>query len=161
MKKTLLLSMVIMLLMSTLVFSQVTIYGSAGVGTMMSEGSKPSLAKFTSVNTPLYTDTVKGISNYLRATYYSVNDDDFNEYQGGALWDITQKTLGILSDAKWYGAIGFGGLDDPVEKLKLGFKIETGLNIKGDFGVALGADFIPLTGKKDRSLVYVRFEIVP
>ena len=157
--------LVMVAMMSPMTEAQVDIlgiksYGISGMGSSFSAGSKPVAINFYGLNTSLY--TADGWKFYVRTLYNEVNSEKENEYQGGSVWEMNQKSLGLFGGfLDWYAAFGLGAFDDPEESIRFAVKLETGVDVYKKFGLALGIDYMSIDEKSDRMLVYCSADYFP
>ncbi|MFQ5453704.1 MAG: hypothetical protein ACE5D6_05910 [Candidatus Zixiibacteriota bacterium] len=161
MRKILLILLIILLVMPfSVTFAQFKAFGVVGAGSMYTEQGA-TYSHFIGANIPIVSQP--GYKNYTRTTYFYVNQE-IQEAQGIIVWDMNQKSLGLFPETDWYVALGIGGsynIEAGEDIIDLALKLETGLNIKGNFGFAIGGDYIPVKEGYDNKFVYLLLDFFP
>jgi len=136
-------------------------YGMAGAGTLMTHGQTGQFGLWAGTETPLSGDS----SHYgvvQRTGYYY--QDGTSDIQGVSMFILNKTSLGLWNRVGLYGAAGGGFLyqiNEGADDNSAALKFELGLDIWGSLGLAVGCDYVPVSGDYDKAFVYGLIDLTP
>lgn len=141
---------------------QVELNTIAGVGRLVGQDMAPATSIWVGGETPLSSSVAGGYSIVGRAgVFYADTPDDI---QGASGFMLYKKTLGLWNDVGLYAGIGGGGLyeiTDGEDNLDAAWKLELGVDVYKNFGLALGADYVPIPNGHDQWNLYALLDLTP
>jgi hypothetical protein len=158
MKKTLI--VVAFMLLSVACYAQGDVYGTVVAGATFVKGGSAQFSAGAGFNVPLKTDTAKGFRNYAQTLYFYQHEGalDNPEVQSVQIWNVTQKYI-LHKSIDWFVSLGAGYSQQILEGSDVsagGYKVETGVEVKGSLGVSLGFTHLP-----NHEFVYFGIDLMP
>lgn len=135
-------------------------------GQLYTTSGETDLAFTITGRTDMYYDSTRNFTSYIRTGYMKTfNSTDTNEVQALIIQNILEKELWQFSrNASWCAAFKVGSMikiktgEDDVTGT-VGF--ETGVHWSDIAITSIGVDYYPRNGQKDRTYVYILFNIFP
>lgn len=152
-KISILIALAMMLVLVNIASAQVDVYGVAGAGSLMKDGASK-FAATVGANTNIKSDSASGFRTYSQTMMKYSDGFGQSEIQEMSQYIMQEKTLGLW---QFYAALGTGAIVDiqsGQDNFDLALKAELGAELGWKLGLAVGVEYIPLTGEPDRTFVY-------